>query len=181
MRRNMGETLEDSPAMEPARFRSFSRVRGGLRAREVCMAPSLIRYFKVNQTQPGEACGIELSPLSGELWIRCNSGVFDYFQRGENEAKGLVSDKTLNDCHASIAATGMALATYPMGGVWFVAKASITTSSTCRPEAASGNASYRGRYHFHFSPAFCPCRNLMRNGEATVTLGWTLGVPMRAL
>jgi hypothetical protein len=40
---------------------------------------------------------------------------FSYFAYETNPANGLVIDKTSPDCPASIAATGLALAAYPVG------------------------------------------------------------------
>ena len=40
---------------------------------------------------------------------------FDYFMREANPANGLILDKTAADWPASIAATGLALASYPVG------------------------------------------------------------------
>ena len=48
---------------------------------------------------------------------------FSYFAHETNPANGLVIDKTSPDCPASVAATGLALAEYPVGierGSWRV-------------------------------------------------------------
>ncbi|MEO6567718.1 MAG: glucoamylase family protein [Bryobacteraceae bacterium] len=84
--------------------------------------------------------------------------VFEYFQHEDNPANGLVSDKTAQDCPASIAATGMALAAYPVGverGFIERATARRLTLTTLRffwnsPQGTEENATgYKG-FYYHF-------------------------------
>jgi hypothetical protein len=54
-------------------------------------------------------------PLSAELLDTLQRRVFEYFKYEGSHANGLVRDKTKRDWPASIAATGLALAAYPVG------------------------------------------------------------------
>ena len=84
---------------------------------------------------------------------------FGYFEHEVNSVNGLVIDKTAEDSPASIAATGFALAAYPVGvergfiSRTAAVKRTLTTlpairgfiiiSWTCKPGAARGSASCR--------------------------------------
>ena len=60
---------------------------------------------------------------------------FSYFIREANPANGLIVDKTAPDWPASIAATGLALAAYPVGverGFWTRSAAVERTLTTLR-------------------------------------------------
>jgi len=60
---------------------------------------------------------VDLEPRSEDeaLLDRLQHETFEYFLREVNPANGLVADKTRKDWPASIAATGLALAAYPVG------------------------------------------------------------------
>ncbi len=127
----------------------------------------------MNSTAP--AIDTELAQLQHET--------LDYFVHEANPANGLVLDKTAQNWPASIAATGLALASYPVGVERsFMTRAAavertlatlrffhlspqgpsptrpgtrafITTSSTCRAGGAPGAASSRRSTVGYCSPA----------------------------
>ena len=83
---------------------------------------------------------------------------FDYFVREANPVNGLIIDKTEANSPASIAATGLALAAYPVGverGFWTRPAAVERTLATLRffwgsPQGLEPNATgYRG-FYYHF-------------------------------
>ena len=55
------------------------------------------------------------TPTTEALLEKLQHASFDYFLHETNPVNGLVIDKTAPDWPASIAATGMALAAYPVG------------------------------------------------------------------
>jgi hypothetical protein len=83
---------------------------------------------------------------------------FEYFLNKTNPANGLVSDKTRSDWPASIAATGLALSSYPIGverGLLSRAEAVKTTLTTLRflhnsEQNTNADATgYKG-FYYHF-------------------------------
>jgi hypothetical protein len=83
---------------------------------------------------------------------------FEYFVREANPANGLILDKTEANSPASIAATGLALAAYPIGverGFWTRSAAAERTLATLRffwnsPHGPEADATgYRG-FYYHF-------------------------------
>lgn len=83
---------------------------------------------------------------------------FEYFLRETNSANGLVADKTRADWPSSIAATGLALASYPIGverGFVSRAEAAQTVLKTLRffndsPQSTDPDATgYKG-FYYHF-------------------------------
>ncbi len=96
------------------------------------------------------ACTTELQTLQRET--------FDYFLKEANPANGLILDKTAKNWPASIAATGLALACYPVGverGLMTRHAAAARTLATLRffwtsPQGPEPNATgYRG-FYYHF-------------------------------
>jgi hypothetical protein len=90
--------------------------------------------------------------------IQLQRETFDYFAHETNPANGLVIDKTAADWPASIAATGLALACYPVSverGLMTRAAAVERTLATLRfflnsPQCAEPNATgYKG-FYYHF-------------------------------
>ena len=69
---------------------------------------------------------------------------FDYFLHEANPSNGLIIDKTRENWPASIAATGLALAAYPVGVERGFLARSAAVSALSRPCASSGPAR-RGR------------------------------------
>ena len=62
----------------------------------------------------GEVMNTKQNTRAGDLrLLQCQT--FDYFLNEVNPANGLVRDKTAANWPASIAATGLALACYPVG------------------------------------------------------------------
>ena len=106
--------------------------------------------FPLNAQKLGPVSEAELETLQRET--------FDYFIYEANPANGLIVDKTKANWPASIAATGLALAAYPVGvarGFWARSVAAERTLTTLRffwnsqqgPEPdATG---YRG-FYYHF-------------------------------
>lgn len=92
------------------------------------------------------------------LLDRLQSEAFEYFLKEVNPANGLIADKTRGDWPASIAATGLALAAYPIGverGFMTRAAAVAITLTTLRffRDSAHGTApdatGYKG-FYYHF-------------------------------
>jgi hypothetical protein len=83
---------------------------------------------------------------------------FDYFVHEANPANGLIIDKTQANSPASIAATGLALAAYPVGverGFWTRAAAVERTLTTLRffwnsPQGPEPNATGYQGFYYHF-------------------------------
>ena len=83
---------------------------------------------------------------------------FDYFVHEANPANGLVIDKTKADWPASIAATGLALAAYPVGverGFWTRGAAVERTLTTLRffwnsPQGPEPDATGYQGFYYHF-------------------------------
>ncbi len=90
--------------------------------------------------------------LDDETLNKLQRDTFDYFLKETNPLNGLVIDKTAPDWPSSIAATGMALACYPVsverGFMTRAAAVERTLATlrcfwTCKPDDASGNVSYQ--------------------------------------
>ncbi len=83
---------------------------------------------------------------------------FDYFIHEANPANGLIRDKTKADWPASIAATGLALAAYPVGierGFWTRSAAVERALATLRffwnsPQGAEPDATGHQGFFYHF-------------------------------
>jgi hypothetical protein len=83
---------------------------------------------------------------------------FDYFIREANPANGLIIDKTAPNWPASIAATGLALAAYPVGverGFWARSAAVERTLATLRffwnsPQGPEPDATGHKGFYYHF-------------------------------
>ena len=83
---------------------------------------------------------------------------FDYFVHEANPANGLIKDKTRPDWPASIAATGLALAAYPVGverGFWTHSAAVERTLATLRffwnsPQGPQPHATGYHGFYYHF-------------------------------
>jgi hypothetical protein len=83
---------------------------------------------------------------------------FDYFINEANPANGLIVDKTEPDWPASIAATGLALASYPVGverGFWTRRSAVKRTLATLRfflssPQGSEADATGHNGFYYHF-------------------------------
>ena len=83
---------------------------------------------------------------------------FDYFMREANPANGLILDKTAANWPASIAATGLALAAYPVGverGFLTRSVAAERTLTTLRffwnsPQGPEPNATGHHGFYYHF-------------------------------
>jgi hypothetical protein len=83
---------------------------------------------------------------------------FDYFIHEANPANGLIIDKTAADWPASIAATGLALAAYPIGvdrGFWTRSVAVARTLTTLRffwnsPQGAEPDSTGHQGFYYHF-------------------------------
>ena len=114
-----------------------------------------------------------MDPITDEELDTLQRVSFGYFLHEVNPANGLVADKTEKDWPSSIAATGLALACYPIGVergfmsradavertlntlrfLWASPQgpslmppaigASTTTFSTCAPGGVHGNASFQ--------------------------------------
>src|ERR1700728_4825562 len=91
--------------------------------------------------------------------LQCDS--FEYFVHEVNPANGLILDKTTENWPASIAATGLALASYPIAverGFMTRTKAIERTLNTLRffwnsPQGPEPNATgYKG-FYYHFLDA----------------------------
>ncbi len=101
-------------------------------------------------TSTGRAADVELEALQRET--------FDYLLKEVNPANGLILDKTAENWPASIAATGLALASYPVGverGFMSRTLAVERTLATLRffwnsPQGPEPDATgYRG-FYYHF-------------------------------
>jgi len=97
-------------------------------------------------------------PLSSELLDTLQRRVYEYFEHEDNPANGLVCDKTKIGWPASIAATGLALAAYPVGverGFIERTAARTLTLTTLRffwnsPQGTEPDATgYKG-FYYHF-------------------------------
>jgi hypothetical protein len=96
--------------------------------------------------------------LGSELLDRLQRVTFDYFLNEVNPANGLVADKTRPDYPASIAATGLALAAYPVGverGLVTRERAVERTLSTLgflstAPEGPEPNAAAHKGFFYHW-------------------------------
>lgn len=97
-------------------------------------------------------------PLADEMLDTLQRRVFEYFQHEDSPANGLLADKTQKECPASIAATGLALAAYPVGverGFIERDAARQLTLKTLRffwssPQGTEPNATgYKG-FYYHF-------------------------------
>jgi hypothetical protein len=98
-----------------------------------------------------------IAPIEAELDALQRES-FSYFEHEVNPANGLVKDKTAADWPASIAATGFALAAYPVGGErGFISRAAAVqrTLTTLRFFMASRQGperdatGYQG-FYYHF-------------------------------
>ena len=115
------------------------------------------------QTPTGEAIKPDAGVGSGKLAVdaelqKLQRETFDYFLHETNPANGLVIDKTAENWPASIAATGLALACYPVSverGFMTRAAAVERTLATLRffwnsPQGPEPNATgYKG-FYYHF-------------------------------
>jgi len=97
-------------------------------------------------------------PLSDEMLDTLQRETFEYFLYEDNPANGLIADKTQAGSPASIAAVGLALASYPVGverGLLERAEARHKTLTTLRffwnsPQGPEPDASgYKG-FYYHF-------------------------------
>ena len=71
---------------------------------------------------------------------------FGYFEHEANSANGLVKDKTAQNWPASIAATGFALAAYPVGVErGFIPRAAAVERTLTTLRFFAGNQALRGR------------------------------------
>jgi len=109
---------------------------------------------------PGHVLAGEMTPPElPSLFAEIEKRTFDYFWETTDPDNGLAPDRYPSAPFASIAATGFALTTYPVGveNGWITrAQAAQRTLSTLRflrglptGDAASGNAGYKG-FYYHF-------------------------------
>jgi hypothetical protein len=100
-----------------------------------------------------------LDPLDDDqLLDRLQRETFEYFLKEVNPANGLVADKTRKDWPASIAATGLALAAYPIGierGFMTRDAAARITLTTLRfflnsPQGPELDATGYNGFYYHF-------------------------------
>lgn len=95
---------------------------------------------------------------SGRQLQHLQSSAFAYFQHEANPRNGLVADKTTANWPASIAATGLALACYPIAverGLMLKADAIARTLTTLRffrdsPQGAEPDATGHRGFYYHF-------------------------------
>ena len=101
---------------------------------------------------------LELSRDDNVLLDKLQWETFEYFLKEVNPANGLIADKTRDDWPASIAATGLALAAYPIGverGFMTRDAAVRITLTTLRflrdsPQGTASDATgYKG-FYYHF-------------------------------
>src|ERR1700687_71833 len=93
-----------------------------------------------------------------QLLDRLQWETFEYFLKEVNQANGLVADKTRADWPASIAATGLALAAYPIGverGFMTRAAAARITLTTLQffcnsPHGPEPDATGYHGFYYHF-------------------------------
>ncbi|MGI8966124.1 MAG: glucoamylase family protein, partial [Limisphaerales bacterium] len=99
---------------------------------------------------------VEPEKRDDELLERIQKNTFAYFLKETNPANGLVADKNQRNWPASIAATGLALASYPVGverGFLTRLQAIEITLTTLQffrdsPQGKEGDASgYKGFYY----------------------------------
>jgi hypothetical protein len=97
-------------------------------------------------------------PISDAELETLQRHTFDYFVHEANPANGLIKDKTKPDWPASIAATGLALAAYPVGverGFWTRSAAVERTLATLRffwnsPQGPEPDATGYHGFYYHF-------------------------------
>lgn len=100
----------------------------------------------------------ERSNTDDQMLERLQWETFEYFLNETNPANGLVADKTRADWPASIAATGLALASYPVGverGFLTRAEAARITLTTLRffrdsPQGTDPGATGHKGFYYHF-------------------------------
>ena len=116
---------------------------------------------------------LELSREDNVLLDRLQWETFEYFLKEVNPANGLIADKTRDDWPASIAATGLALAAYPIGverGFMTRDAAVRITLTTLRflrdsPQGTASDATgYKG-FYYHFLD--------MKTGRRAWRCGWS--------
>ena len=96
-------------------------------------------------------------PISETKLDRLQRETFEYFVREANPANGLILDKTEANSPASIAATGLALAAYPVGverGFWTRSAAADRTLATLRffwSSEQGPDASATGYHGFYYN------------------------------
>jgi hypothetical protein len=101
---------------------------------------------------------IERSPADDALLDRLQRETFEYFLKEVNPANGLIADKTRDAWPASIAATGLALAAYPIGverGFMTREEAVRITLTTLRffrhsEQGAAPDATGNQGFYYHF-------------------------------
>ena len=105
-------------------------------------------------------------PLSDEALFKLQRDTFSYFLHETNPQNGLVPDSTRKGAYSSIAATGLALAVYPVGVERnFISRAEAVQRvlTTLRffwnsPQGCQANATGHKGFYYHFLDMDSGCR-----------------------
>src|SRR5688572_16284452 len=122
------------------------------------IANCLRTVWRPSRWNSGIITMLELSREDNVLLDKLQWETFEYFLKEVNPANGLIADKTRDDWPASIAATGLALAAYPVGverGFMTRDEAARITLTTLRffrdgPQGPASNATGHKGFYYHY-------------------------------